>query len=609
MQDFALLENTLTDQDISSLYTNPVCDITVQNIHDIPQAFEAIETCHKEGLYLVGYISYEFSYALYPKLHHLLEENTSKSLLHFTAYKKRKDMASNQAPLHFNINKDHIATTKIPKLLFKQSYQEYEQAFEKIVFELTEGNSYQINYTSNYQLPANINAKNLYFSLRNQQLAGFCAYLKCADTTLLSFSPELFFKKKGTELTVKPMKGTASRSPDLTQDIQNKNKLQSDEKTKAENLIIVDLLRNDLSKISKTGSVKVENLFTVETYQSLHQMTSTIKSECKENISFQKIIEALFPCGSITGAPKLKTMSTIQEIESGPRGAYTGTIGSIQPNGDMCFNVAIRTLEANQDKINFGVGGGITIDSNPRDEWHEMHLKSKFLRELYQPNFELIESLYYSNDTGYRNFELHLNRLQKSAHTLAFHDLDIKSIEHKLLEYSREILTPLNEYKVRISISISNQILISHAILENKNTANSMPLKFRIDNQEINQGNILFQHKTTSKETRGFMDENFVMTKKTHPDIDTLIYMNQKGNLTEARYHNLIVQEKETGIKYTPKTSDGVLPGIHREKLVSSNIIIEKSLTLKDLKNADRIWLCNDVRGMQLAELIEEKTH
>ena len=297
-------------------------------------------------------------------------------------------------------------------------------------------------------------------------------------------------------------------------------------------------------------------------------------------------------------------MESIHSIENQPRGVYTGAIGSIQPNGDLCFSVAIRTISLKNKQATLGVGAGITIESNTEEEWQEMHLKAKYLRTLYRPNFEIIEALHYQKQQGFKSLQEHLTRLYNTADTLAFHTQGL-NIKVQLQQYVNHHIKDYQSYKIRIAVDYLRGTTITHTCISENEKA-THPIKFAICNLPIDKNNILFQYKTTSKTTRGFMDENFVMTKKRLPDIDTLLFKNQDQNLTESLYHNLIVEIK--GVTLTPPVLDGLLPGVYRSQLLNNKKVIEKSLKLSDLQQAEKIWLCNDVRGLVPAIYIEENT-
>ena len=257
----------------------------------------------------------------------------------------------------------------------------YVKNLNQIKHYLTEGHTYQINYTSKYRFNYDDEPLAIYQLLRQKQKVAYSAFLQFDDYHLLSLSPELFFKKVGCQISSKPMKGTMPRSGDALTDKKNKAFLTRDEKTLAENIIIVDLIRNDLNKIAKTGTVKVPKLFQVESYETVHQLVSEVQCQLPSDIGFAEIVKGLFPCGSITGAPKKRSLQIIRELEKENRGIYTGAIGYIMPNNDMCFNVAIRTARLQNSQGELGVGGGIVHDSDALAEFDEMRLKAKFLME------------------------------------------------------------------------------------------------------------------------------------------------------------------------------------------------------------------------------------
>lgn len=384
------------------------------------------------------------------------------------------------------------------------------------------------------------------------------------------------------------MKGTAKLTGNDLEDLKIYKELSSCDKNMAEHLIIVDLLRNDLSAIAKTYSVKVDKLFLIEKYKNLLQMTSQISAKVDKRISFRKILDGLFPCGSITGAPKKRTIELIKQIEKDKRGVYTGSIGYIMPNNDMCFNVAIRTIQKYQDNLQIGVGGGITVYSDVQSEWQEMNIKINFIRQIYHPDFCLIESLYYHKK--FRYLELHLDRLKNSARQLFF-DIDIQKIRDQLYDYVEQLARD-KEYKIRVEYHYNKSIIIEHAQID---TTKQQPIKLLVCPEKINSANKLFQHKTTHNSTRGFyaqMHQKYINQDKNYE----LIYINEKDNITETRFHNIIIEKNNK--LYTPKLKDGVLAGITRKSLIQKGKLQAKSITLNDLKTADKIYLINSVLGL-----------
>ena len=372
-----LINNKYHDQP-SYCFELPQHDIIAYNPDELAPAFAAITAAQKHGYYIVGYLSYELGCFLEPALTSLMKDTLlTTPLLHFRCYKNMRSFswAEGLGPSLRWGEKSFFSNIKLAI-----SFEEYQQKILQLQKHIYDGETYQTNLTSYYEGTWQGNPLNLFQQLLQQQRVEYAAFLPdFLDKSLLSISPELFFKKKGHTIKCKPMKGTAKRLPETEDDLRQQFYLKTDPKIHAENTMIVDLLRNDLGRISDAGSVNVSQLLTCEHYESVHQMTSTINATLPANSSFETIIQGLFPCGSITGAPKIRTMEIIYALENRQRGVYTGAIGYITPENDMCFNVAIRTAELYKNKMTLGVGGGILHDSIARDEFEEMQLKAKFL--------------------------------------------------------------------------------------------------------------------------------------------------------------------------------------------------------------------------------------
>ncbi|MBK2095079.1 chorismate-binding protein [Francisella philomiragia] len=574
LPQFAILEDTLTNNQ-SYYFYNPVAEVIANDNESLELAFRQLEELQQQGLYLVGYLSYEASYYLNNNLYDLRDPDDSK-LLHFVAFSNYSNEILN------NI----ISDKNIDLMIDSLNFADYQKSFDEVQQALINGESYQINLTKNILATTKLTSYELYNKLK-QQSVKYAAYLPFLNPDIISISPELFFKKDAENLIVNPMKGTARLTGNDSEDQKIYQELSSCDKNRAENLIIVDLLRNDLSAIAKTHTVNVDKLFSIEKYKNLLQMTSQISAKVDKQISFRKLLDGLFPCGSITGAPKKRTMELIKQIEKDKRGVYTGSIGYIMPNNDMCFNVAIRTIQQYHDNLQIGVGGGITVYSDVQSEWQEMNTKINFIRQIYQPDFCLIESIYYHNK--FRNLELHFDRLEDSARQLFF-DIDICKIRDQLYDYVEQ-LTDNKEYKIRLEYHYDKSINIEHTEI---NTTEQQAIKLKICPEKINSANKLFQHKTTHSSTRGFYTQ--MHHKYIHEDNCELIYLNEKDNITETRFHNIIIKKNDK--LYTPKLEDGVLAGIARKSLISQGKLQSKSLNFDDLKTADKVYLINSVRGL-----------
>ena len=364
-------------------------------------------------------------------------------------------------------------------------------------------------------------------------------------------------------------------------DLLYKNQLVENEKIISENMIIVDLLRNDLSILAKPSTLEVKKLFSLETYETLHQMTSHISCEVDKNLSFIKIFKQIFPCGSITGAPKKRTMQIIHELESEPRHIYTGCIGYITPENDMCFNVAIRTFYLKDNVGELGIGGGVTFDSNAMDEYNELQLKAKFFTD-----FKLIESIRYQENTYYFLDE-HLQRLKTSAHHLEFiYPLEKIKEELNLIKNHMGNKT----YKVRLILSKSGDLNTQYETLAE---IPPNPMIMLYEQEYILSTEPLLQHKTTWSATRDFYQE----VKSRYPEYFDVLFMNENHEITETSMANIIIVKDN--MWYTPPMSSGILPGIMRQNiLLKDKNCKEKVLYKKDLLQADKIYLINSVRGM-----------
>jgi para-aminobenzoate synthetase/4-amino-4-deoxychorismate lyase len=421
--------------------------------------------------------------------------------------------------------------------------------------------------------------------------------LPFGSTTTISISPELFFKKADSTISVRPMKGTIQRGNTPQEDKINRSFLSGDAKNRAENLIIVDLLRNDLAKFCHTSSVKVPTLFSIEEYQSLFQMTSSIEGTIDNATDFATIIKGLFPCGSITGAPKLRTMQLIEQIENYPRDIYTGAIGYILPNNDMQFNVAIRTLSSESTcpkQFKMGVGGGITVQSNATEEWQEIMTKLRFVRKFYQPDFNLIES-FLIKDGMIINLEQHLTRLKSSADRLIF-NCDIDKIRALIQEYSKLNISINQRYKLRLELNHCGEIKFEHALI----AENSEFLTVMLSPVKIDSRHGLFCHKSDSTITRGVYTQ--LDSDYKSQGVDELIFINHNGIITEARYHNVIIEYR--GEWLTSPINQGLLGGIYRANLLREKKISEQPITEQMLYEATAVYLCNDVRGMIHCNLV-----
>ncbi len=475
----------------------------------------------------------------------------------------------------------------------------YNSSIKKIKNFIEAGDTYQVNYTFPLKSKFTGCCESYYNELCLAQRAPFSCFIDFENFKILSLSPELFFERKNNKIFTKPMKGTARRGRWLEEDTKFAHKLHNCPKNRAENLMIVDLIRNDLGRIAELDSVKVTDFFNVEKYETVLQMTSTIEaklkqqtsiSEKKRNTELFEILKALFPCGSITGAPKIRTMEIIRKLEPYPREFYTGTIGFIKPGGDCIFNVPIRTiqLDTKNSIAKFSVGGGIIYDSTAKDEYEECLTKSIFLNTK-TPDYKLLESLLLE-DGKYFLLENHLKRIASSAKYFDF-DFDKKNLLKKLEIIRKQNLN--GSYKIRLLLSRTGKIEITNSILTKEIRGLSKKLIF--SSTPISSSNIFLYHKTTNRKIYDDVKNNL-------QNVDDVILFNEKGEVTESTIANIVIEKN--GQKFTPPKKSGLLAGTFREELLKKGEIKEKIILKEELINTDKIFLINSVRKWMPAELI-----
>ncbi|MFZ2019292.1 MAG: aminodeoxychorismate synthase component I [Methyloceanibacter sp.] len=591
---YVLLDDSLTQGGRSLLYAAPERIVSASSPEEVDVALDEVSAGLARGLHVAGFFSYELGYYLEPKLRDLLPADRRVPLFWIGLFRTPAplDDASTRAWLDANGGTERA---KISDLTLSWTREQYTSAFDKVEDYIAAGDVYQINLTLKYRFAFEGNPVALYAALRRKQRVAYGALISAPDFSVLSLSPELFFRRAGKHMSTRPMKGTAPRGRTPREDARLKTWLAMDEKQRAENLMIVDLLRNDLGRVAKIGSVEVTDLFTVETYRSVHQMTSGISAELRSDMGLEDMLRALFPCGSVTGAPKVRAMEIIDELEADPRGVYTGAIGHIAPSGDAQFNVAIRTVVLDANGGEMGIGSGIVADSKADSEFEECLLKAQFLTEADAP-FELIETIRYERSTGFHLLERHLARLQSSAGHFGY-------------PFSREkVVAALDAEAARVT---SHVALVRLLLAEDGTiTVTSIPIelptkgtvwRFVISDQPLDEKDPFFYHKTTRRQ---FYDRE-MERQKALTGCDEVVFLNKKGELTEGTRANLFIEID--GRLFTPALTCGLLPGTLREELLDlpRAAASEAVLTPQDLLTADRIYLGNSVRGLVRAELLE----
>ena len=580
-----LFETSLFDGENSKSYIllDPVDTIKIHRFSDVRRAFERIEKYSKTH-FLAGYFSYELGYSF--------EEASFKSkgsfpfpLIHLcvfkniTAFDHVTGRLSPRLPGLFA--KDPGGRDfRVDKPRFSLTRPDYFRKISEIKRHIVNGDTYQVNFTGKYTFGFSGSAFSFYRDLKEKQSVPYGAFCKMGDEYILSLSPELFFRRDGSAIYSRPMKGTIDRGGNIREDGDRISELKRSAKEIAGNLMIVDLIRNDLGKISKTGNVKVSSLFDVERYNTLFQMTSTVKSVLKDGVTYFDIFKSLFPGGSVTGAPKIRTMQIIKDLEKSNRKIYCGALGIIFPGKKAVFNLPIRTISISRGKGEMGVGGGITVDSDAGEEHRECVLKARFLTERHRP-FSLIETILW--DGKFKLMDGHLSRMRDSASYFGF-VFDRARITGILKNEEKRFKRNI-PYRVRVLLAKDGDVSVETSEI-GRNLRQAVVSKFRTAPDDI-----FLYHKTTN---RGLYDAEYKRYRaKGYFDV---IFLNKKGEVTEGAITNIVL--KKDGRFYTPPLSSGLLPGVFRSYLIKSGRVKEKILFLNDLHKADKIFLCNSVRGL-----------
>jgi para-aminobenzoate synthetase/4-amino-4-deoxychorismate lyase len=465
---------------------------------------------------------------------------------------------------------------------------EYRQAIHSIRDYIESGDTYQVNFTFPLHGHADGDSFAGFREIAQSQGAAYSAYLNIGSHKILSFSPELFVECRGNALITQPMKGTLGRGRWLEEDRQRAQQLRASAKDRAENVMIVDLLRSDLGKIAEFGSVEVSDLFAVERLSRVLQMTSSVMATRKANVGVVDVLRALFPCGSVTGAPKPRTMAIIKELERQPRGIYTGAIGFLSPGGDAVFNVAIRTLVVDSESgaATFNVGGGITWDSTPDGEYEECALKAKFLSHPWPP-FDLLETIEL-NEGKYTLLDRHLGRARDSALYFGFR-WNERLVGETLDDFRESHL--LGRWRVRLTVERSGDAKVEARPLD-RGQQKTLSVKFATE--PVDDSDPLIFHKTTA---RSRYDTELARCQP----CDDVILWNSRGEITESTIANVVVFSD--GNHWTPPREAGLLAGTFRDELISKGKLFERTITKHELAEFGSFALINSVRGWMEAEL------
>ncbi len=584
LPQFALFEDTLDDNPCLTLLHGLEAGLQVHSAKELPAAWKLIETAQRKGRWVALAANYELGLQLEPTLRGLARPGC---LLQARIFRKRLQLSGaavadfwrqQLAPLPAQQREAGLL-----HLTPQWSQAEHTQACQQVLDWIAAGDCYQVNLTMPFHGQAYGHPLALYARLRERQRVRYAALLRSIDDWVLSLSPELFVQREGQTLTCKPMKGTAPRLDNPQADAEQAAALVASEKNRAENLMIVDLIRNDLGRLAPAGGVRTTRLFELETYATVHQLTSTVQA-APVTASLRETFDAIFPCGSITGAPKIRAMQIIAELEPTPRGIYCGALGWLAPDGDFRFSVPIRTLlldTSGECKMN--TGGGIVADSDPAEEYRECLVKARFAQQLTE-EVQLIETLRWQHDTGFLRLKRHLQRLARSAQALGF-SLDPAAV-HAALQAE---VTGRRDAALRLRLLLARD---GHFDIQSFALEDIVGPQTAIFASEcLDPADQRLYHKTTAR--RFYDDALGQAIANGHFDV---IYRNTRGELCEGARSNLFIERE--GQLLTPPLASGLLPGILREELLAEGKARESILTEADLQSASRIWLGNSLRGL-----------
>jgi para-aminobenzoate synthetase/4-amino-4-deoxychorismate lyase len=608
--DSVLLETTRHDRHNrrSFLFHNPIKIVSCYRLEDVEQALAELDDAVRRRMFAAGFIAYEAGYAFERAFDR--SANLPDRLLWFGVYEDpvvynhaRRRLESGDLKFLSNHDSDEGMTAESMECVgaFEPSLgkDSYAEKFRIIKEHILEGDTYQVNFTFKLKFQVKGEAAFLYLRLRQRQRVGYAAFLNTGVEQVLSFSPEMFFRQKGSIITLKPMKGTAPRGRTNDEDGRGVAFLRSSEKNRAENLMIVDLLRNDVGRIAVNGSVHVPRFFDIEKYETVLQATSTVQARLKPKTGVQEIVRALFPSGSVTGAPKIRTMQIIQALENEPRGVYTGAIGYWGPRHDAMFNVAIRTIRLNPDgRAEMGVGSGVVSDSSAEAEYEECLLKGKFLTEEVA-QFKLIETIRWDRTQGWFLLPHHLKRLRSSARYFDFSFQEpvilraLRTTERTL----RRAYSPDDAVRVRLLLDRTGKIEVEYRPL----TPLAGVQRAIFSPATTDSRNRFLFHKSTN---RALYDA--VLRQCREAGYFDAVFTNERGEVTEGARSNVVVLMD--GELYTPPIGCGLLAGTFRQHLLEQGTLLERILTAEDVRSAQEVYLCNALYGLVPVSIVAPKT-
>lgn len=547
-------------------------------VEDVVPVLRAVERAVADGLHAAGFVAYEAAPAFDPAfVTH--PPDPRLPLAWFALYGAREGV-------HPEYASAPLATAELGPWSIDLDEAAYTSRIDRIRAWIAAGDTYQVNLTTRLTADFHGDPRVLYERLCLGQRSDFCAFLDLGGgRSIVSASPELFFRLDADGLELRPMKGTRPRGRWPEEDRALAAELAESPKDRAENLMIVDLLRNDAGRVARMGGVRVERMFDVERYETVHQMTSTIRAQPRPDAGLAEVFTALFPCGSVTGAPKVRTMEIIREVETGPRGAYCGAIGFVSP-GEAVFSVGIRTLllDAAAGTAELGIGSGVTYDSDAAAEYRECWSKAAFARRA-PADFHLLETMLWEPEGGWFLLDGHLARMAASAAYFGYR-FDADAVRAALAD----VASP-HPLRVRLTMDRAGGVRIESAPLQ----PSAEPVRVAVAAEAVDSHDPLLYHKTTRRDA-------YTHRAAARPDCDDVVLVNERGEVTESTIANVVV--RMDGALWTPPLDSGLLPGVLRAELLARGEIQECVIRVEDLARAEEIWLISSVRRWRRATLV-----
>lgn len=587
---FVLLDDARAEGAAAArLFVRPVEVLTARSAAEVPALLSALEAAQDCGLHAAGYLTYEAGKALAPAWRGAVDADTGDAPLGwFGLFRQvRRIDADRVADLL-----PDPASAWVGKVAPRVARADYLAAVEAVLGFIRAGDIYQANFTFRADIPVLGNPLAVHARLRRTACAGYGGVIWTGEQAIVSHSPELFFALRDGEVMARPMKGTAARLADPDADAVAARELAEDSKQRAENLMIVDLIRNDLSRVAVPGSVAVPDLFRVESFPTIHQLVSDISARLPDGVGAVDVLRAAFPCGSITGAPKVRAMEIIDDLEDGERGLYTGSIGFIEAGGDAAFNVAIRTLVLPQSGLQdgpacatLGLGSGIVADSEPAEEWRECLAKGEFVGAAGE-SFDLIETMFFDPVEGVQRLEGHLARMKASAEALGF-SFDRHGARNSLQSATFRLRSAA---RVRMRLAPSGALAVEVSPLPR---IAELPVPVAVRPAPMAADDFRLAHKTS---LRAVYD-----SARHESGAAEVVFVDEPGFVTEGSWSNIFVERD--GQLLTPPLALGLLPGVLRAELIDKGRAVESHLRLADLDGG--FFIGNSLRGLIPARLAD----